>query len=80
MEGGTKDKFSNNIRFFDNKVYSEQRIKFLNPVPSSDFKVFTKMTKQVTSSDNFTATGFVTLPELRIGKKCKAILAALTSV
>ena len=49
-------------------INSEQRLKFLNPVPTTDFKVFVKMKKVVESADNVTATGYVTLPELRIGK------------
>ena len=68
IQGGTKDKFSNNMRYYDNMIYTEQRIKFLNPVPSTDFKVFANMKKQVVSSNNFTTTGYLTLPELRIGK------------
>ena len=68
IEGGVKNSFEANIRYYDNMINSEQRLKFLNPVPTTDFKVFVKMKKVVDSADNVTATGYVTLPELRIGK------------
>ena len=63
-----KNSFKTNIRYYDNKIYSEQRLKFLNPLPTTDFKVFVMMKKVVESSPNVTATGYVTLPELMIGK------------
>ena len=68
IEGGVKKSWEGNIRYYDNKIYSEQRTKFFNPIPTADFKVFVRMKKVVESSPNVTATGYVTLPDLRIGK------------
>ena len=64
---GTKDSFINSIRYYDNRIYTEQRLHYLNPLPASNFTVFARMKKQVESSNNFTTTGYLTLPELRIG-------------
>ena len=64
-----KNSFKTSIRYYDNKIYSEQRLQFLNPLPTADFSVFVMMKKVVESSPNVTATGYVTLPELRIGKR-----------
>ena len=66
IEGGTKNTFLNSIKYYDDKIYTEQRIHYLNPLPSSDFKVYARMKKTVQSADNVTAEGYVTLPELRI--------------
>ena len=41
-------------------------MKFFYPLPSGDLKILAEMSKTVSGGAPFTATGFVTLPDLRI--------------
>ena len=66
--GGSETVYEAELPYREDYRVSERRMKFLSPLPSGDFKIMSELSKTVSGGSPFTATGYITLPDLRIDR------------
>ena len=66
--GGSDTLYEAELPYRSDYKVSERRMKFLNPLPSGDFKIMAELSKTVSGGSPYTATGLTTLPDLRIDR------------
>ena len=81
--GGSETVYEAELPYREDYRVSERRMKFLSPLTSGDLKIMAEVTKTVSGGSPFTATGFITLPDLRIDRPmevgCFALPASFDS-